>query len=141
MLFESIVREHSYKPIRGAALLTGRQTVYLSREQYIEMVRRHGINPSEEQLGRTTIDHQTIERQPSPYATETITDHSILLLNSTCDYFDVRPDYLFLRHDYVARYPSSERRRHQQETALKKTRSREESFAGLCACFPWGHAN
>jgi hypothetical protein len=76
-IVESVVREHSYKSIRGDVLLIGRQTVYLSREQYIEMMRRHGITPSDSQLARVAIDDRTIDRRPNPYVTETITDRSI----------------------------------------------------------------
>jgi SAM-dependent methyltransferase len=82
-IVEAIVREHSYKPVCGNALLIGRQTVYLSPQEYTDLVRLHGIHPSEECLNRVTIDHQTLDRNPIFATKETITDRSVFHLLGT----------------------------------------------------------
>jgi SAM-dependent methyltransferase len=60
---EAIVREHSHKPIQGNVLTIGRQTIYLSPQQYVGILREHGVTPTKDQLEKTTIDRQTISRR------------------------------------------------------------------------------
>jgi hypothetical protein len=38
-----IVKEHKYRPIEGAALLIGRQTVYLTPDACLELFRKEGV--------------------------------------------------------------------------------------------------
>src|SRR5208282_438429 len=76
---EAIVREHSYKAIRGDVLLIGRQTVYLSPQEYVDILRQHGVDPAKEQLEQMTIDRQTIDRRTIAITPgkELISDRSI----------------------------------------------------------------
>jgi SAM-dependent methyltransferase len=40
---DAIIREHSYQPITGDVLLIGQQTVNLSRDEVLELMREHGV--------------------------------------------------------------------------------------------------
>jgi hypothetical protein len=79
---EGIVREHKYKPIRGDVLLIGRQTVYLTQQQYIAMLRQHGVDVHEKQLKQMVIDNETMDRRLVAIAPgqELISDRSLFHL-------------------------------------------------------------
>ena len=42
-IVDAIIREHSYRPIAGDVLVIGHQTVHLSRNEVLELMREHGV--------------------------------------------------------------------------------------------------
>lgn len=78
---DAIVREHSYRPIHGDVLTIGRQTVYLSVQQYVDILREHGIDPTKERLEKVTVDRETVCRRAGPaVGKELISDRSLFYL-------------------------------------------------------------
>jgi hypothetical protein len=61
-IIEAIVREHTYKPISGDVLLIGRQSIYLTPDEYLATLRSHGVIPTGEQLSRIRVDNNTLNR-------------------------------------------------------------------------------
>jgi SAM-dependent methyltransferase len=41
---DAIIREHAYRPITGDVLLIGQQTIALSRDEVLELMREHGVH-------------------------------------------------------------------------------------------------
>jgi hypothetical protein len=63
VVVEAIVREHQFRPIVGDVLVIGRQTVYLSAIQLVELLAENGfktenIRPDLIEIDRTTIDRR-----------------------------------------------------------------------------------
>ena len=42
-IVDAIIREHSYRPIAGEVLVIGHQTVNLSRNEVLELMREHHV--------------------------------------------------------------------------------------------------
>jgi len=57
----AIVREHQHRPITGDVVLIGRQTVYLTPGQAVDMVRRFGVEPA---IENPAVDDRTLNRRP-----------------------------------------------------------------------------
>jgi len=65
-MVDALVREHVYKPIAGDVLLIGRQTVYMSPEEVLDLLRSHGVVPaiagSDIELDRDTLNRRKGQR-------------------------------------------------------------------------------
>ncbi|MBP6943211.1 MAG: hypothetical protein KBB55_04180, partial [Candidatus Buchananbacteria bacterium] len=74
----AILREHKYRPIDGDVLLMGRQAVYFSPAEILELLHQNGIEPrlKPEQI---TLDKTTLNRNASGDK-ELITDTSLFKL-------------------------------------------------------------
>ena len=83
-LAEMIVREHLYRPIRGKLLLIGRQTVQLSRQDAIDMVRDFGVDTRGIGIDDLDVDRQTV-RAGQERDEEFITDDSFFRLLGATD--------------------------------------------------------
>lgn len=62
---EAILREHKFKPITGAVLSLGRQTMLFSPNDAVAMMRQLGIEPAP--LTEPVIDQQTLAAQGKVY--------------------------------------------------------------------------
>ena len=76
---EAIVREHAYRPIVGDVLLIGRQTVYMTPEHLIGMVRSHGLSPAIDPMD-VALDRDTVNRRPGVGPQELVSDLSLFAL-------------------------------------------------------------
>jgi len=45
-VIDAIVREHAYRPIAGDVLLIGRQTIYATADEAIDILRSHAVTPA-----------------------------------------------------------------------------------------------
>src|ERR1051325_11503536 len=77
---EALVRESRYKPITGVGLLIGRQTVYLSPERALVVLREHGVDTSKIDPATIELDKNTIDRKPGIPETRLISDAALLKL-------------------------------------------------------------
>jgi SAM-dependent methyltransferase len=76
-MVDAIVREHTYSPIAGDVLLIGRQTVYLSPREALEIVADHGMSAGNIKVADIEIDHNTVRRREGG---ETISDAALFKL-------------------------------------------------------------
>jgi hypothetical protein len=85
-----ILREHSYKPIRGDVLFVGRQTLYFTPEELCWRIRSHGLSPDASAI---EIDNSTIDRLAAFAGRKLATDRSIFfaLGNRRVKALDVSP--------------------------------------------------
>jgi hypothetical protein len=62
-IIETLAREHMYRPLSGDVLLIGRQAIYLTAQQLIDLYRKFGIalagvSPDEVELDTSTLNRQ-----------------------------------------------------------------------------------
>src|SRR5215469_13606649 len=76
---EAIFREHSYSPITGDVLLIGRQTVYLTPEELLELAQSHGTGRSV-RVEDIEIDSSTIGRRHTHADATLVHDRAIFKL-------------------------------------------------------------
>lgn len=78
-MVEAIIREHRHKPILGDVVMIGRQTVYFTPEQILELLKLHAVpvslSPSEIEL-----DKSTQNRPPEYEGSNLITDTALFRL-------------------------------------------------------------
>ena len=55
-IVDAIIREHSYRPITGVVLLIGQQSLALSRDEALELMREHSVD-----VGYDTQQHANDE--------------------------------------------------------------------------------
>lgn len=62
-MMEMILREHTYKPIKGDVLMIGRQTVYLTPDELLTTLDAFGIETDGTTAESIEIDQQTLSRK------------------------------------------------------------------------------
>lgn len=62
-----LIREHLYKPITGKVLTLGRQTIAMTYEEVLEVMRQEGYFPSQNVLERTKIEYDQSTRVGEGY--------------------------------------------------------------------------
>jgi hypothetical protein len=64
-IIETLAREHKYRPLAGDVLLIGRQAVYLTAQQLLDLYRDFGIDIGGVSLDTIEIDRSTTNREPA----------------------------------------------------------------------------
>ena len=59
---EMLAREHLYRPIRGDVLMIGRQSVYLSPDEFIDTLGGIGVDVSGADAAKIELDRGTLNR-------------------------------------------------------------------------------
>jgi SAM-dependent methyltransferase len=77
---EAVIREHIYRPIVGDVLMIGRQTVYHTPEQILDLFHRHGVDTGELAPGDIEIDRNTLNRSAASPETDFISDAALFRL-------------------------------------------------------------
>jgi hypothetical protein len=77
LMVEMIMREHQYRPIRGDAVLVGRQTVYLTRNDFLDLLTRYGLTVPSDRRAEIGIDQSTIDRMAGHTQKELVSDTAI----------------------------------------------------------------
>lgn len=77
-MVEAIIREHRYRPITGDVMTVGRQTVYYTPEQLLDLLRNHGM-PLDVDPNTIELDKDTIDRLPG-FDPRLVTDVALLRL-------------------------------------------------------------
>src|SRR6266568_8603376 len=62
-IVDSIFQEHAFRPIDGEVLLIGRQTIYMTPAEVLEMMREHGLKPRRAFDEDTMINKSTVNRR------------------------------------------------------------------------------
>lgn len=74
---DAIFREHKYRPINGDVVIIGRQTVYFSPNEILDLMRAYGI-PSALPPEEITLDTETVNRRTDiTQSKDLITDTSL----------------------------------------------------------------
>jgi SAM-dependent methyltransferase len=60
---QALIREHLNKPIRGDVQIIGRQTVYFTPQQTIDLLAANGIGPTRVDVDAMELDRSTIDRR------------------------------------------------------------------------------
>jgi hypothetical protein len=79
-IVESLIREHCYRPVKGDVVMIGRQTVYFSPEEIMQLLAGHGIDTSAIEPESIEIDSDTIDRLTGYKEKTLITDRALFRL-------------------------------------------------------------
>jgi hypothetical protein len=79
-IVESLIREHCYRPVKGDVVMIGRQTVYFSPEEILQLLAAHGIDTSAIEPKSIEIDSDTIDRLTGYKEKTLITDRALFRL-------------------------------------------------------------
>jgi hypothetical protein len=79
-IIEALARENAYKPLRGTALLIGRQTVYFTRAEILSFLPEHGLSVADIDPASIELDGSTIDRKADHLGRELISDVALLKL-------------------------------------------------------------
>ena len=71
---EAVLKEHTFQPVNGDVLLIGRQTIYFSPLQILELMKNFGISSCLE-IDQIELDKNTLNRREG-YAADLISDFS-----------------------------------------------------------------
>src|SRR5262245_45050206 len=77
---DTLLREHTYKPLTGDILLIGRQTVYFTPRDILALLREHGIDVSGVSEFDIEIDRDTSNRHPGLAKGDLISDRALFRL-------------------------------------------------------------
>jgi len=109
-VIEPLIREHRYRPVSGDVVTIGRQTVYHSPEEILEILTQQGIDTSVLDLNNIEIDNSTVDRLPGFEEKKFISDRSLFkLLGATTIRALDRSDYeeAEIIHDLSLPLPSN----------------------------------
>jgi SAM-dependent methyltransferase len=62
-IVDALIREHRFKPIRGDVQIIGRQTVYFTPQQIIDLLAANGIDVTGVDVDTIELDRNTIDRR------------------------------------------------------------------------------
>jgi hypothetical protein len=79
-LVDSLLREHTYRPLAGDVLLIGRQTVYFTPAAILSLLREHGIDAHGVSERDIEIDRSTLNRYAPLVDGDLITDRALFQL-------------------------------------------------------------
>src|SRR6516165_1143645 len=77
---EAILREHVFRPIRNDVIVVGRQTVYFSVDELVQLLSEFGIDAHEVNLRHIELDHETIDRLPGFRECSLVSDKGLFRL-------------------------------------------------------------
>jgi hypothetical protein len=81
-IVDALAREHAYKPLRGDALLIGKQTVYFTVPEMFQRLEEHGVKSAIDPAA-IELDTSTIDRLPKYADRKLISDISLMKLFGT----------------------------------------------------------
>jgi hypothetical protein len=73
-IVELLIREHCYRPVNDDVVMIGRQTVYFSPEEILQLLAEHGIDTSAFEPESIEIDRDKMDRVPGHKERPLITD-------------------------------------------------------------------
>lgn len=79
-LIEALIRESVYRPLKGDVVLIGRQTVYFTPENILNLMRAHGVDTGGARDADIEIDRTTIGRREEFTGHDLITDSALFRL-------------------------------------------------------------
>jgi SAM-dependent methyltransferase len=77
---EALVREHKHRPISGNVVLIGRQAVYFSPHDILELLRAHSIDVEHVAAAEIEIDRRTVNRAQAATGRDLVTDQALFRL-------------------------------------------------------------
>jgi hypothetical protein len=77
---DSLLREHSHRPVTGDVVLIGRQTVYLTPAEVLSLMSQHGIDAASAAPDGIEIDRSTVNRLGGGPAADLISDRALFRL-------------------------------------------------------------
>src|SRR5580700_5130217 len=77
---DALIREHRFKPIRGDVQIIGRQTVYFTPQQIIDLLAANGIDVTGVDVDTIELDRNTIDRRAKFASVPLISDAALFKL-------------------------------------------------------------
>jgi hypothetical protein len=77
---EAIIREHKYRSITGDVVLIGRQTVYFTPQEILQLLHQHDVNTGSLVAADIEVDRSTVERHPGFSDRDQIADAALFKL-------------------------------------------------------------
>jgi SAM-dependent methyltransferase len=77
---DALIREHRFKPLRGDVQIIGRQTVYFTPQQIIDLLAANGIDVTGVDVDTIELDRNTIDRRAKFASVPLISDAALFKL-------------------------------------------------------------